>query len=257
SLNMATASAFVRAGADPTRATPGDVRSSGGNPGMALKAYRTLTSLARPAAPALLSLRERRGKEEPARRAERLGRPSAERPPGHLAWFHAASIGETNAILPLIAALAEHRPQRSFLLTTGTVTSAKLAAQRLPPRAVHQYAPLDAPEYVRAFLDHGRPDLAVFTESEIWPNLILESSERGIPLALVNARMTKRSFRRWRSSPGLARPLFSRFALVLAQNEGLARRFASLGARAPIAAGNLKVDAPPPPVDDVHLNRLP
>ena len=102
--------------------------------------------------------------------------------------------------------LSEQRPGLSFLLTTGTVTSAKLAAERLGPRAVHQYAPLDAPEYVRSFLDHWRPDLAVFTESEIWPNLILESSARDIPLALINARMTKRSFRRWRRSLGVARP---------------------------------------------------
>jgi len=130
------------------------------------------------------------------------------------------------------------------------------ARQRLGPRALHQYAPLDAPEYVRAFLDYWRPDLAVFTESEIWPNLILESAARGIPLALVNARMTKRSFRRWRLSPGLARTLFGSFSLVLAQNEGLARRFATLGARSAIAAGNLKVDAPPPPVDADELARL-
>ena len=110
--------------------------------------------------------------------------------------------GETNAILPLMTELAKRRPGLSFLLTTGTVTSAKLAAERLGPRAVHQYVPLDAPEFVRSFLDHWRPDLAVFTESEIWPNLILESSARNIPLALVNARMTKRSFQRWRRSLG-------------------------------------------------------
>ena len=162
-------------------------------------------------APLLLGLRERRGKEEPLRRHERLGQPSVARPAGRLAWFHAASVGETNAILPLMSALAEARPSLSFLLTTGTVTSAKLAAQRLGPRAIHQYAPLDAPEYVAGFLDHWRPDLAVFTESEIWPNLILESSARGIPLVLINGRMTKRSFRRWRRNPGVAHPLFSRF----------------------------------------------
>jgi 3-deoxy-D-manno-octulosonic-acid transferase len=178
----------------------------------------------------ILDWRTRRGKEEPERRPERYGIASSPRPAGFLVWFHAASVGETNAILPLMAALAEERPSLSFLLTTGTVTSAKLAGERLMPRAVHQYAPLDAPEYVRSFLDHWRPDLAVFTESEIWPNLILESSARHIPLALVNARMTKRSFRRWRSNPSVARPLFSRFALVLAQNENLAHRFKTLGA---------------------------
>ena len=130
---------------------------SSAKPGLWLKTYRTLTSLARPVAPLLLGLRERRGKEEPLRRNERLGQPRLKRPAGRLAWFHAASVGETNAILPLMAALAEERPSLSFLLTTGTVTSAKLAAQRLGPRAIHQYAPLDAPEYVARFLDHWQP----------------------------------------------------------------------------------------------------
>ena len=256
SLNTATEKAYARAGADPARATPGLHGANGADVGFRLKAYRSLTSLARPVAPMLLGLRARYGKEEPARRGERLGHASADRPPGHLAWFHAASVGETNAVLPLIAALAEKRPALSFLITTGTVTSAKLAAQRIGPRTIHQYVPLDAPEYVASFLEHWKPDLGVFAESEIWPNLILESSKRGIPLALINARMTNRSFRRWRRNLGLARPIFGRFAVVLAQNEGLARRFATLGARNTLHAGNLKVDAPPPPVDLAELERL-
>jgi 3-deoxy-D-manno-octulosonic-acid transferase len=256
SLNIATKLAYQRAGADPTRATPGALLPGSTEPGPKLKGYRALTSLARPIAPLLLGFRERRGKEEPARRGERLGHASAARPAGRLAWIHAASVGETNAVLPLMAALAQERPSLSFLLTTGTVTSAKLAAQRIGPRVVHQYAPLDVMEYVTRFLDHWHPDLAVFAESEIWPNLILESSARGIPLALINGRMTKRSFRRWRRNLGIARPLFSRFALVLAQNETLARRFTALGAPSAVPAGNLKVDAPPPPVDRNELERL-
>ena len=256
SLNFATELAYARAGADPVRAAPGNAGAKSTKPGLWLASYRAMTSCARPFAPLLLGLRARRGKEEASRRNERLGRPSIKRPAGRLAWFHAASVGETNAVLPLMAALARERPSLSFLLTTGTVTSAKLAAQRLGPRAIHQYAPLDAPEYVAGFLDHWQPDLGVFTESEIWPNLILESSARGIPLALVNGRMTKRSFRRWRRNPSFAHPLFSRFALVLAQNEVLARNFATLGAPSAIPAGNLKVDSPPPLVDGVELERL-
>jgi 3-deoxy-D-manno-octulosonic-acid transferase len=255
-LNEATETAYARAGGDAARATPGSAGVERVEPGLWLKGYRSVTSYARPIAPLLLGLRERRGKEEPQRRGERLGRPSVARPAGRLVWFHAASVGETNAILPLMTALAKERPTLSFLLTTGTVTSAKLAAQRLGPRSVHQYAPLDAPQYVRSFLDHWRPDLAIFTESEIWPNLILESSVRGIPLALVNARMTKRSFRRWRRNPGFANPLFSRFAIVLAQNEALARRFSTLGARSAIPTGNLKADAPAPAVDSGEFERL-
>jgi 3-deoxy-D-manno-octulosonic-acid transferase len=252
SLNAATAVAFARAGGDPRRATPGIATSLG----MRLKAYRAFTSLARTLAPLLLRVRQRQGKEDPARLQERLGRPGAPRPAGRLVWFHAASVGETVSILPLISALAERRHSLSFLLTTGTVTSAKLAAQRLGPRTLHQYAPLDVPGYVRSFLDHWRPDLAVFTESEIWPNLILESAARGIPLTLVNGRMTQRSYRRWRRSRGVARPLFSRFSLVLAQSEPLARRFKILGAAGATASGNLKVDTPPPPVDEPELERL-
>ena len=171
-------------------------------------------------------------------------------------WLHAASIGETNAILPLIEALGAELPALSFLLTTGTVTSAGLARRRLGPRAVHQYVPLDAPSYARSFLDHWRPDLAVFTESEIWPNLILETADAGVPLALVNGRMSFRSFKRWRRASGLLRPLFDRFALVLAQNDTLARRFEELGARSVTAVGNLKIDAPPPPVDARELEAL-
>ncbi|MDX2202767.1 MAG: glycosyltransferase N-terminal domain-containing protein [Hyphomicrobiaceae bacterium] len=253
SLNLATRNAYTRAGADPLRATPGaaDVK-----PGLRLRLYRAATRALTPLVPLLLRARERRGKEDPLRRPERLGCASAARPDGRLVWFHAASVGETLAVLPLIEALSVQRPSANFLLTTGTVTSAKIARERLPPNAVHQYVPLDVPQYVRAFLGHWRPDLAVFTESEIWPNLILETSARGIPLTLVNARMTDRSFRRWRRNKGLARPLFGRFALILAQNEVLVRRFTLLGAQRVVVSGNLKVDTPPPPIDLNEYARL-
>jgi 3-deoxy-D-manno-octulosonic-acid transferase len=224
--------------------------------GFALSVYRALTSLARPAAGLILRHRERRGKEDPARRGERLGEAAAVRPEGVLAWCHAASVGETNAILPLIGALIEARPDLRVLLTTGTVTSAQLAAGRLPPGAVHQYVPLDAAEFVGKFLDYWRPSLAVFTEQEIWPNLLFESHARGIPLALVNARMSQASFERWQRRPRLASQLFSRFDLVLAQSDVLARQFSELGAPRALVAGNLKIDAPPPPVNDVDLKRL-
>jgi 3-deoxy-D-manno-octulosonic-acid transferase len=224
--------------------------------GLQLKVYRCLTRLARPLAPALLRLRERQGKEDLTRRRERFGQASVSRPSGRLAWFHAASVGETIAILPLMNELIGACPALSILLTTGTVTSAQLAAERLAPGMIHQYVPLDSPIYVAAFFEHWRPNLAVFTESEIWPNLVLGAAARDIPLALVNARMSMRSFRRWRCHPGLARPLFSRFELVLAQNTTLACHFGELGARRTLAIGNLKVDAPAPPVDIAELEQL-
>jgi 3-deoxy-D-manno-octulosonic-acid transferase len=214
-----------------------------------IRAYRAITRLARPAAPYILRFRERKGKEDPSRRGERLGRASIVRPDGPMVWVHAASVGETSAVLPIMARLADARPGVTILLTTGTVTSAQFAASRLGEAVLHQYVPLDEPSFVAAFLDHWKPSLGIFTEQEVWPNLVLAAAARNIPLALVNARMSDRSFARWRRRSTVASALFSRFTLVLAQNEHLADRFAQVGAPNVAAVGNLKIDAPPPPVD--------
>ena len=153
-------------------------------------------------------------------------------------------------------ALRKRRPGVRFLLTTGTVTSAALARERLNHQDLHQYAPLDAPVYIKRFLDHWKPDLVALTESEIWPNTIMTCHLRGIPMALVNARISERSFKRWRKNRTSSRPLFSRIRLILAQNERLARRLRELGGRDVVIAGNLKVDAPPLPVDQAGLAAL-
>ena len=246
-LNQATARAYDLAGAIDPLSPQAQLKAA--KPAFAIRAYRALTRYAAPLAPLMLAWRTRIGKEEPARRPERYGKASIDRPAGFLAWFHAASVGETNAVLPVIEAIAAEHPEINLLLTTGTVTSAKLARARLPEGAVHQYVPLDNQDYVRRFLKHWRPDLTVFVESEIWPNLVLETSTLHIPLVLVNGRMSFRSFRRWRGRPGLSRPLFSAFNLVLAQNERMAQRFAALGTPRAVPVGNLKADAPPPPVE--------
>jgi 3-deoxy-D-manno-octulosonic-acid transferase len=257
-MNDATRRAYAICGADPARATPdtADPSAAPAPPGRRLKLYRALMRAAEPLAPAILSWREARGKEDPARRGERLGFAGRPRPPGTLIWVHAASVGETNAALPMIAELRARRPDVHFLVTTGTLTSAALAASRLDRDDVHQFVPLDSPRFVARFLDHWMPDLAIFTESEIWPNLIVAAADRAVPLALVNARMSARSYSRWMKQRAVSRPLFNRFAVVLAQTEKLSRWFRDLGARQAIAAGNLKVDAPPPPVDAAALAGL-
>ena len=255
SLNAATRRAYELAGADPSRAAPVNAANPE-DPRLMLKTYRLLTWAARPAAGYLLAQRVKKGKEVSERLGERTGVPSRSRPAGPLWWFHAASVGETNAILPLLHALRERYPHLNLLLTTFTVTSARVASTRLPEGAIHQFVPLDSPVFVRRFLDYWRPDLAVFTESEIWPNLILDTHARGAPLILVNARMSQRSFQRWRKRPSMSRPLFSRFSLVLAQDERLARRFEQSGAHSVETVGNLKIDSPAPPVDVALLARL-
>ncbi len=258
-LNETTRRAYELAGADLTKATPDSAQpmeAPVSKAGLKLNIYRALTRIGEPALPLVLGYRARRGKELRERLPERFGKASAERPPGSLIWVHAASVGETNAILPLLELLRKDRPDVRVLLTTGTVTSAALAAERVPATTIHQFAPLDARRTVTRFLTHWRPDVAILTESEIWPNTILACHAQGTPVVLVNARMSDRSFKRWRRNRSLARPIFNRIRTVLAQNERLARWFRQLGARDVRIAGNLKVDAPPLPVDPVALGDL-
>lgn len=220
-----------------------------------LALYAAATGLLAPFAPALLRARAERGKEDPARLPERLGRASRPRPTGPLIWLHGVSVGETQSLLPLIEALRERRPDLALLVTSGTVTSAELLARRLPAGVIHQFAPVDSPAVVRRFLDHWRPDLGVFVESELWPNLILGARARGVRLALLSARMTDASAKGWARSPASARALIGAFDLIMAQDAGTAARLETLGAR-PAGRLNLKLVGSPLPADDAELARL-
>ncbi len=221
---------------------------------ISLSAYRAATFLATPLAGPLLGYRLDRGKEDAFRLEERRGITSLVRPAGPLVWLHGASVGEALSLLPLVERLTQGG--RSALLTTGTVTSARLLGERLPPGASHQFAPLDTPRFMRRFFAHWRPDLGLIAESELWPNMIVEATRAGIPLAMVNARMSRRSFDRWAYAPGLIRALLGQIDLCLAQSEGDAERLAKLGARAAPVIGNLKYDAAAPPADVHELATL-
>jgi 3-deoxy-D-manno-octulosonic-acid transferase len=222
---------------------------------LGLALYRAAWSALGFAAAPVLDARAARGKEDPTRRNERLGHASAQRPEGTLIWIHGASVGECLAVLPLVSRLLEP-PSRSVLMTSGTVTSAQLMAERLPPRAFHQYAPVDAPEAVARFLAHWRPEVALFVESELWPNLVMETQARKIPLALVNARLSERSFLGWQRARNTAASLLSSFDLVLAQDRATAERLKKLGARDVRLAGSLKADAAVLPADAAKLAAL-
>ena len=221
---------------------------------LTLHAYRLLTVAATPLAPALIAHRHKRGKELPARLHERYGESKVARPPGPLVWVHGASVGELLSVIPLIERIC----QRGFavLSTSGTVTSANLAEQRLPKGVIHQFVILDTPRFVERFFDHWRPDLALFVESDLWPNLIVTSAERGIPLILVNGRVSERSFHRWRRVPGTIAALLRCFDLCLAQSAAHAERYRELGAPHVLDTGNLKFDVPEPPADPIALAAL-
>lgn len=216
--------------------------------------YRGLTTLGGPLISFYLNRRKRRGKEDLQRFPERLGRPGRSRPPGPLVWVHAASVGESLSMLPLIERLCARR--LTVLVTTGTVTSARLMAERLPEGALHQYVPVDRMAYVRGFLDHWRPDLALWAESEFWPNLLAESRRRGVKMALIQGRVSTKSFDGWRKVPGFIRKLLSGFELCLAQTEDDATRLKALGGCDVRCLGNLKYAVPPLPADTVELARL-
>jgi 3-deoxy-D-manno-octulosonic-acid transferase len=222
-----------------------------------LNVYRSLTLAAGPFSAIYLAQRQRAGKEMPGRVPERRGQASRARPAGHLVWIHAASVGETASVLSLVDRLLDERDV-SVLITTGTVTSARLVEERTDPqhRVIHQFVPLDHPGYVRAFLDHWRPDLALWVESELWPNLIHEARRRNIPMLLLNARMSARSFRGWQRLPSVIRPLLGGFDLCLAQDASQADRLKQLGANHATCVGDLKSAAAPLPVASAELERL-
>ncbi len=221
-----------------------------------LAAYRMATRAIGPLVPFLLSRRLKRGKEDAARLDERRGLTKRARPDGRLIWIHAASVGESLSVLPLIDRLLAACDDTTVLVTTGTVTSAKLMAERLPPRAIHQYVPLDHPDFCESFLDHWQPDLGVWVESEFWPNLITATDERNIPLALINARITQKSFEGWQRFPQTIHDLVSRFSLVYAQDKASAERLEALGARRVGMPGNLKFDSEPLTADASDVETL-
>ncbi|MDX2145646.1 MAG: 3-deoxy-D-manno-octulosonic acid transferase [Rhodospirillaceae bacterium] len=206
------------------------------------------------AMPGWLRWRLARGLEYPDRWREKFGEASLERPTGQLIWCHAASIGESLSILPLIEAIA--RQKFSVLLTTGTVTSAQLVQPRLTQGALHQFAPLDHAPWIARFLDHWRPSLALRVDSEIWPNTLDQLNRRGIAVIQINGRLSRRAAEGWQRAPRFSRAVFSSLALVLAQSGADAQRFSALGATSVVATGNLKLALPPLGFDQAQLDSL-
>ena len=218
--------------------------------------YRGLTQPLAPLVAVWLRRRRKQGKEDPLRFQERRGIPSIARPLGQMVWIHAASVGEATAMLALIERLLEERPTLEVLVTTGTVASATLLDKRLPARARHQYVPVDLPRWISRFLDHWHPDLALWVESELWPNLVLATHARGIPMVLINGRLSAASYARWRWGGGLIGPVLGAFATCFAQDEVQAERLRRLGVREIAMIGDIKAAAAALPVDLLRLKQL-
>jgi 3-deoxy-D-manno-octulosonic-acid transferase len=222
----------------------------------ALRAYQGMTGLLAPFLPGILSRRAARGKEEVARLGERLGTAPIERPPGPLVWIHGASVGESLVSLSVAEAMRRARPDLTFLFTSGTKTSSDMIAKRLVGRDLHRYLPVDVPKAARAFVEGWKPDLAVFVEGEIWPNLILIAQAAGVPMALINARMTNKSIKGWANRLPSARVLFDAFALAIPA-DSRTQEALSLFRTGPVGQpGNLKLAAPAPGLDAREVKAL-
>jgi len=213
--------------------------------GLALRAYLAASPLIGLAAPVILRRRLARGKEDPARVAEKRGHATALRPEGRLVWLHAVGLGEVLALRGLICAMAQIDPTMNFLITSSARSSAQVIGTNLPPRTQHQYLPLDAPPYLARFLNYWQPDLSVWAEQELWPGAVMAAHARGVPLALVNARMTEGGFTRRARAGRLYGDLLARFALIAAQDDQSAKHLSALGATGIRVTGSLKSAAPP------------
>ncbi|MDV7338025.1 3-deoxy-D-manno-octulosonic acid transferase [Terasakiella sp. A23] len=223
---------------------------------MIFSLYRLATNIAAPIISRYLKKRLEKGKEHPTRFSERLGIAGLPRPAGKLIWLHGASVGEAISLLTLINKLKTDYPHFNILVTTGTVTSAELLANRLPEGVIHQFVPVDRLPYVRKFLDHWKPDIAFWAESELWPNLLHESHKRGIHLALINARMSEKSLKSWMRFKGFIAGLLNTFDICLAQTEKDGGHYRQLGAKNVQCVGNLKYASPALPYDTAELDRL-
>ena len=220
------------------------------------KIYRTITGFSEPVLSMIMKSRLKKGKESPQRYTEKFGISSKERPSGNIIWIHGASIGESQSALILLKRISEIHPDIHFLITTGTLTSAKLMEQNLPPNALHQFFPLDHPNYIQKFLKHWKPDMVLWMESELWPNALREIKQRNIPALLINARMSKRSMATWRLFPSMIKKMLNSFDKILCQSEQNLDNYKKLGALNAVDTGNIKYAASPLKCDKDELRRL-
>jgi 3-deoxy-D-manno-octulosonic-acid transferase len=218
--------------------------------------YKLSSNIFAKRVPTYLQKRIESGKEDATRITERYGKASTERPAGTLLWIHAASVGESRSVLALIHALLEKHTTWHILVTTGTVSSARIITGELPTNALHQYLPLDVVPWVNNFLDHWRPDAVVWVEQEIWPNMLSEIHARQIPAILANGRMEESSFRRWLWIKSMAKTLLYPFKRIYGQSAYDAQRFAQLSGQEVLVKGNLKFAAEPLPYNPIFLDNL-
>ena len=223
---------------------------------MLLKIYYVISILLMPLTGIYINRRIKLNKEDTKRFKERYGRASVQRTEGSLAWLHAASVGESLSILTIINELEKLKSIDQILLTTGTTSAAEIVANKLSSKTVHQYLPLDNPIFNKRFLKHWNPTYAIFVESEIWPNLIMQIKKLEIKLAIVNGRMTLKSYNKWLRFKKSSELIFKSFDLCLAQNKESSLFYKKLGINNTYYTGNLKFSSDKFEVTEDDFNDL-
>jgi len=194
-----------------------------------MRAYLWFSKINGPLFRYLIQKRKAKGKEHPTRYTERFGHYTQARPKGRLIWFNAASVGEALALRPLIEALVYAETDVHVIVTTITVTSAEVLEKSLPERAIHQFSPVDTKRATQAFLMHWKPDFAIWCESELWPTMIHQTQSHGIPMCLINARISEKTERMWGRFPKTAHWMLSAFDYIFAQSSDMKNVLTDLG----------------------------
>ncbi len=218
-----------------------------------IKIYNFLMIILSPLIRIYLHLRALQNKEIKSRLNEKYGTASLARPQGNVIWVHAASVGEAQAALIIIKKINEQSQNISFLVTTVTLSSANMLEEKLPHNAIHQFVPIDHPDWINKFINHWKPDLALFLESEIWPNILITLKKNNIPSILINGRLSDNSYKNWCRIKTVAQHIFSTFNLILTQSPQDTNRFKEFGANAH-TVGNIKLNASPLAYDKAQFN---
>jgi len=202
--------------------------------------YRILINLTLLISPLIIIFRIFKKKEHHTRFLEKLGLSNNKKKLGKLIWFHGSSVGEILSVMPLIENLEREKNIKQILLTSNTLSSAKVFNNFKLKKTIHQFLPIDSNFITKKFLNYWKPSLAIFIESEIWPNIILNLKDRNTPLILLNARITKKTYKKWKKISFFSKSIFNKFDICLAQNNETKNYLKKLGAKNIKKLGNLK-----------------
>tara|TARA_B100000424_G_C22921130_1_gene490105 strand:+ start:504 stop:1760 length:1257 start_codon:yes stop_codon:yes gene_type:complete len=216
--------------------------------------YRLLTVLTLILSPVILIYRLIKNKEHPKRFKEKFCFFSNVRKKGKLIWFHGASVGELQSIIPIIEKLDKNKKISQILITSNTLSSSKIISTYKFKKVIHQFFPLDINFFSKIFLNYWKPSMVFFIDSEIWPNMLINLKKREIPIILLNGRLTKKTYEKWLLFSNFAKTLFDKFNLCLCSNNETKKYLKKLGAKKVKYIGNLKYAQSEQKIDDINKN---